>query len=202
MSELQIPEELTDEQIPDDLKIRCETCSGRKTLIRGASFGLPQSEVRCYNCHGKGWILPHQDRLIERIVRLSAENATLREQVKEALRITTSVPEDILLKWSKPVMCGVSDVSQSFNMSAQRFGGCGQKICEPTAIFRCADCGVPFHQKCLQKHCPLEIEALREQVARYEQPVSDEEIKKFDPGLREVDFADVLIAGRKLPEKP
>lgn len=31
-------------------------------------------------------------------------------------------------------------------------GGCGEKIHDPSAVYRCADCTQPFHRKCLRNH--------------------------------------------------
>lgn len=32
------------------------------------------------------------------------------------------------------------------------FVGCGKPISDPYKVFRCTDCGVPFHLKCANKH--------------------------------------------------
>lgn len=43
--------------------------------------------------------------------------------------------------------------------------GCGEPILDPEDLYRCVDCDVPFHRRCLLKHCRNEMQLLRDELA-------------------------------------
>jgi hypothetical protein len=48
----------------------------------------------------------------------------------------------------KPIVCGQNDAGVTF----EEAGGCGQPITSVEQLYRCADCGVPFHRQCIKLH--------------------------------------------------
>jgi len=49
------------------------------------------------------------------------------------------------------MICGENELTKSLNMSVEKTCGCGREI-QPSEIYRCVDCAVPFHRTCLRMH--------------------------------------------------
>lgn len=45
--------------------------------------------------------------------------------------------------------------------------GCGLLIL-PDEVYRCADCGIPFHCECIKKHCAADIAAKAKRITELE----------------------------------
>ena len=134
--------------------------------------GKEQTE-RCPTCKGTDpfWLREVNGQLCgddwhEKTRSVADELASLRSRLAEAekerdetQKLVTTIPDDIFAKMLTPPVCGESDTSKSLGLSAERVGGCGQKMPDPREWYRCADCGIPFHKKCLQRHCKSELAA-------------------------------------------
>jgi hypothetical protein len=63
-------------------------------------------------------------------------------------------------------ICGHNEVFSALSNSM----GCGSRIATCAEVFRCADCGTPFHRECLQHHCKDDLAESRAHLrARDEQ---------------------------------